>query len=136
LRRAQGEPAPDAANGKRVYLEVDASPATGARGRVAPITIRRPAGNRRDCRQEAFKTIVRAVRTRSGYPEPVLSTGAGGHLCICALAAGPRPARDIPLLNVTAPKEAPGVHDMNRSARFEGEDLVVDLRELGSYSSA
>jgi mono/diheme cytochrome c family protein len=105
----QGEPAPDAANGKRVYLEVGCFACHGRSGQGGAYNYPAPPLAQTRLPQEAFKTIVRAgPNEMPAYPEPVLSDRELADIyAFVRSLPGPRPARDIPLLNVNAPKEAP-----------------------------
>lgn len=101
----QDGPAPDPANGKRVYLAVGCFACHGRVGQGGAYNYPAPPLAQTPLPLEAFKTIVRAgPNEMPAYAESVLSDRdlADVHAFLRSLP-GPRPANDVPLLNPAAP---------------------------------
>jgi mono/diheme cytochrome c family protein len=99
------EPAADPANGKRVYLVVGCFACHGRAGQGGAYNYPAPPLAQTRLPLEAFKTIVRAgPNEMPAYAESVLSDRdlADVHAFLRSLP-GPRPAKDVPLLNPAAP---------------------------------
>jgi mono/diheme cytochrome c family protein len=99
------EPAADPANGKRVYLVVGCFACHGRAGQGGAYNYPAPPLAQTRLPLEAFKTIVRAgPNEMPAYAESVLSDRdlADIHAFLRSLP-GPRPAKDVPLLDSGAP---------------------------------
>jgi len=99
--RSQNAPAGDPVNGKRVYLQVGCFACHGRAGQGGAYNYPTPPLAQTKLPVEAFRLIVRSgPNEMPAYAEPVLSDKdlADIHAFVRSLP-GPRPAKDIPLLN-------------------------------------
>jgi len=105
----QERPAADPAHGQRVYLVAGCFACHGRAGQGGAYNYPAPPLAQTALPLEAFKVIVRAgPNEMPAYADSVLSDQdlADIHAFLHSLP-GPRPAKDIPLLNPAAPNEAP-----------------------------
>jgi mono/diheme cytochrome c family protein len=105
----QERPAADPAHGQRVYLAAGCFACHGRAGQGGAYNYPAPPLAHTALPLEAFKVIVRAgPNEMPAYADSVLSDQdlADIHAFLHSLP-GPRPTKDIPLLNPAAPNEAP-----------------------------
>jgi mono/diheme cytochrome c family protein len=98
---AQGEPARDAANGKRAYLAVGCFACHGRAGQGGAYNYPAPPLAQTRLSEDAFKIIVRnGPNEMPAYTESVLPDHdlADIYAFVRSLP-GPRPAKEIPLLD-------------------------------------
>jgi mono/diheme cytochrome c family protein len=98
---AQSEAASDAANGKRAYLAVGCFACHGRVGQGGAYNYPAPPLAQTRLSEEAFKTIVRnGPNEMPAYTAPVLSDRDLTDIyAFVRSLAGPRPTKEIPLLD-------------------------------------